>query len=209
MDIEKKWLQLEELFNLSREQMEQCKEYARLLLEHNEHCNLTAITQEAAVIKNHFYDSLILSKWIDLSLFSALADVGSGAGFPALPLKIAFPHLSILLIEMNKKRQAFLRTVCEALSLQDVEIAEYDWRTFLRVTQGEIPLFVARASLSVPELCRLFKPACSYNKAQLIYWASAGYEPEEKIIQYRQNEYEYKVGSKHRRLIQFAKSNAS
>ena len=71
---------------------------------------------------------------VDLNKVKVIVDVGSGAGFPGIPLKILFPHLGIILIEVNKKKQRFLQTVIRILELKDIEVCGLDWRTFLRKT---------------------------------------------------------------------------
>lgn len=200
------WEQLAQKEALSPEQLAAFKQYGELLLTKNENVNLTAITNMPGVIRHHFMDSLSLGHHYDMSKVTVMADVGTGAGFPALPLKIKYPHLKILLIDMNKKRQAFLRQVCTALGLEDVQIAEYDWRTFVRITQGEVDLFTARASLSVKELARMFKQASAYKEADLVYWASEKWEPEEKERAFIKEQWSYKIGSRTRQLVLLGKS---
>jgi len=204
----KLWNTFAEKEGLSEEQLSQFKRYAELLLDHNTRYNLTAIETIDQVIKYHFRDSIILRNACTVGNFSAIADIGSGAGFPAIPLKILFPEISMLLIEVTQKRQNFLQTVIDDLGLKDMQIYTNDWRTFLRTTQGEIPLFIARASLSVEELARMFKPSSSYNKATLCYWASWGYElPEGGPFKNCSFEtFSYKIAYKKRKLV-FIKSS--
>ncbi len=189
--------------NLSSEQASQFERYLALLLEWNDKINLTAITQPSQIIKDHFQDSLYLKEQVDLKTISMICDVGSGAGFPGIPLKIAFPHLKVILLEVTLKKVQFLTAVIKALDLQDIEVCELDWRTFLRKTNHTIDLFVTRASLPMEELLRVFKPSSPYNQRTIIYWASQHWVPTEKDKPFVVKEFSYKVGFKVRKLVFF------
>ena len=186
---------------MSEEQINQFKQYASLILEWNEKFNLTAITSLPEMITKHFADALVLRKYMDLKEIKNLMDVGSGAGIPGLPLKILFPHLSVILMEVNKKKLRFLKEALESLSLKNVELCDVDWRTFLRTTEGEIDLFVSRATLDPLELCRMFKPSSAYKKTKLVYWASETWEPDPKISKFVLDTKEYKLGYRKRKLV--------
>lgn len=82
--------------------------YCNFLLEYNEHTNLTAIREENEVYLKHFYDSLTITKVIDLNNVESLLDIGTGAGFPGMILKIFYPHLKVTLIDSNNKKIKFL-----------------------------------------------------------------------------------------------------
>ncbi|GGG26782.1 16S rRNA (guanine(527)-N(7))-methyltransferase RsmG [Paenibacillus abyssi] len=101
-------------------QLRQFEDYHRILVEWNEKMNLTGITEKAAVYEKHFYDSLSLAFFTDLNLVRNLADIGSGAGFPSIPLKICFPHLQITIVDSLNKRIQFLQHLCEELKLDHV-----------------------------------------------------------------------------------------
>lgn len=101
-------------------QLEQLETYYRLLVEWNEKMNLTGITERSAVYEKHFYDSLTLAEAVDLRSAVSLADIGSGAGFPSLPVKIVFPHMRITIVDALAKRIRFLEAVVSALDLKDV-----------------------------------------------------------------------------------------
>ncbi|MFD0674491.1 16S rRNA (guanine(527)-N(7))-methyltransferase RsmG [Cohnella sp. GCM10027633] len=105
---------------LSQEQMEQFEAYYALLVEWNEKMNLTGITERAAVYEKHFYDSLTLAKALDFNVVNSLADIGSGAGFPSIPLAIAFPHLKVTIVDALSKRIKFLEEVAARLGLRQV-----------------------------------------------------------------------------------------
>lgn len=107
--------------DLTDNMLEQLNRYYELLVEWNSKVNLTAITEENEVYLKHFYDSLTLCKVIDLNNEESLCDIGTGAGFPGIVLKICFPHLKLTLVDALNKRINFLKLVCEKLNLENVE----------------------------------------------------------------------------------------
>lgn len=106
---------------LSEQQMDQFARYYQLLVEWNQKMNLTAITDEKEVYLKHFYDSLTLlladCNWQEIN---TVCDVGAGAGFPTIPLKIALPHLQLTIVDSLNKRIQFLQHLVDALELTDV-----------------------------------------------------------------------------------------
>lgn len=106
---------------LTENQYEQFQKYFELLVEWNEKMNLTAITDESGVALKHFADSLSLLNFVDISQNSTLADVGTGAGFPGVVLKIARPDIRLTLIDSLNKRLVFLNEVCSQLGI-DAEL---------------------------------------------------------------------------------------
>lgn len=189
--------------NLTEPTVEAFKKYAALLEEWHERINITAIEGTKNIIRHHFQDSLRVADSIDFSTIKSIADVGSGGGFPGLPLKLKYPHLQVVLIEVSNKKIQFLETVIRELGLENVEVSPLDWRTFLRKTDYQIDLFLARASLHTDELVRLFKPGCRYHKARLVYWAAETWQPGPREEPYVKKSYEYTIGSRKRRCILF------
>ena len=96
------------------------EKYYELLINWNEKINLTAITEKKDVYLKHFYDSLTICKVIDLDSEDNFCDIGTGAGFPGIVIKIFFPHLKMVLVDSLNKRIKFLSVVCEELDLNDV-----------------------------------------------------------------------------------------
>lgn len=113
---------LEELhIQLAEEQIQQFIKYYEMLVEKNKVMNLTAITEFDEVIEKHFLDSLSLIKVYDLKKDISVLDMGTGAGFPGIPLKIAFPGLKVTLADSLNKRILFLQEVIDELHLENIE----------------------------------------------------------------------------------------
>ena len=108
--------------SLSENQADQLIRYSELLREWNEKINLTAITEPGEILSKHFLDCLSLIPYLRANFPQncTIIDVGTGAGFPGLVLKIAMPELKMVLLDSLQKRVRFLETVCEELSLEDV-----------------------------------------------------------------------------------------
>lgn len=132
--------------------------YCEMLLETNRVMNLTAIETTEDVYSRHFYDSLALMQFVSLEN-ARVIDVGCGAGFPGLPLKIADPSISLTLLDSLEKRIRFLSSVCEALNLPDVSCIHGRAEEFSRTEARESYDFaVSRAVAALPMLCELCLP---------------------------------------------------
>lgn len=107
--------------DLSDRQVEQFMRYKELLQEWNEKMNLTAITEDREVMTKHFLDCMTINKALDMDIQKTVIDIGTGAGFPGLVIKIAFPHLKVTLVDALKKRLNFLEVVITELGLTDIE----------------------------------------------------------------------------------------
>lgn len=197
---EKIWIEFQQNHKITDEQLEQFQKYKDLLSEWNKTINLTAIHDLSGIVRQHFEDSIALVEHIDLNNIKTIADVGTGAGFPAIPLKIIFPHLKILLLEVNKKKQQFLQALIDYLHLQDIKIVDLDWRTFLRTTQENIDLFVTRAAIDELELSRMFQPGCFYKNSKLVYWVTNEWEPHPRAKQFLREFKNYSLGKRQRKL---------
>jgi len=200
---EKVWADFQSSEQLTDRQLEQFQKYQAFLHARNKEFNLTAITDLSGVVRQHFVDSLALRKFVDLNSLKCIADIGSGAGFPGIPLKIMFPHLKVILLEVTKKKQQFLDEVITLLGLENIFICDIDWRNFVRTTEDEIDLFVTRAAIADEEICRAFRPACWYRNSTIVYWASELWEPAKKSTPFVHHIERYALGNKKRLLVFF------
>ena len=131
--------------------------YAELLAEKNKVMNLTAITDPAEVARLHFLDCAALLALADLR-GKTVVDVGTGAGFPGLPLKILEPSIQLTLLDAQRKRVDFLREVCEDLGLEDVECVHGRAEEFAQQHRETFDLAVSRAVAALPVLAELCLP---------------------------------------------------
>ncbi|MGX4687266.1 16S rRNA (guanine(527)-N(7))-methyltransferase RsmG [Vagococcus sp. JNUCC 83] len=146
---------------LSEQQMEQYDIYFRKLIEWNEKINLTAITDKNEVYLKHFYDSLTLAFERDMTgEHLKLCDVGSGAGFPSIPLKIAFPNISISIIDSLNKRINFLKELTKELGLEKVDLYHSRAEDFgqNKIFRESYDLVTARAVARLNVLAELCLP---------------------------------------------------
>ena len=102
---------------LSKEQYEKLSAYAEFLVEYNEKVNLTAITEPSEILRKHFIDSILLTKFTDIPANASIIDVGTGAGFPSVPIKIYRPDVNITLLDSLNKRIDFLKQLCQRIEI--------------------------------------------------------------------------------------------
>ena len=131
--------------------------YADLLVEKNKVMNLTAITEPADIAALHFLDSAALLTLADFR-GKTVADVGTGAGFPGLPLRIVEPSIRLTLLDAQNKRVEFLKEVCGDLGLEDVECVHQRAEEFAADRRESFDLVTSRAVAALPLLCELCLP---------------------------------------------------
>lgn len=154
-------------------QIEQLKRYMEILLEWNEKMNLTAITDPEEIWEKHFLDSILPFKDLSISNF---CDVGSGAGFPCLPVKIVFPHIHCTMIEPLQKRCRFLEHVIQELELKDVEVLNFRAEEFAKDHREVFDCISARAVARLNILLELCAPLCKVNGRLIFLKGRSGLE---------------------------------
>ncbi|MBU8575253.1 16S rRNA (guanine(527)-N(7))-methyltransferase RsmG [Bacillus pumilus] len=161
MNIEQFTAALEEKgMTLSPVQLEQFETYFRMLVEWNEKMNLTSITEKKEVYLKHFYDSISASFFIDFHKLTTICDIGAGAGFPSIPLKICFPHLHVTIVDSLQKRITFLNELAKGLNLQDTTFYHDRAETFgqRKEKRESYDLVTARAVARLSVLSELCLP---------------------------------------------------
>ncbi|MCT8138130.1 16S rRNA (guanine(527)-N(7))-methyltransferase RsmG [Anaerobacillus sp. CMMVII] len=145
---------------LNDTQMNQFELYYRELVEWNNKMNLTAITEEEAVYLKHFYDSISAAFFHDFTKPLRLVDVGAGAGFPSIPIKICFPHLHVTIVDSLNKRISFLQHLATTLNLKDVSFFHDRAEAFAKKKEHResYDLVIARAVARMPVLAELCLP---------------------------------------------------
>lgn len=148
---------------LSSETLNKLDIYASFLLEYNEHTNLTAIKDTEGVYLKHFYDSLTIIKCINLNEYKTLADIGTGAGFPGMVLKIVYPHLDVTLIDSNNKKVEFLKLLINKLELKNVCAINTRSEEYALSNLEKFDIVTARAVTTLPALIELCLPLVKVN----------------------------------------------
>lgn len=144
--------------NLTEEQLVQLDTYCNFLLEYNSHTNLTAIKEEDQVYLKHFYDSLTFIKAIDVTKYNNLLDIGTGAGFPGMVLKIVFPELEVTLLDSNNKKINFLQELASKLGLTKVNFYHGRAEDFCAKNRESFDIVTARAVTNMTALSELCLP---------------------------------------------------
>ena len=161
----------EQGFHLSDRQVEQFLMYYHKMIEVNKVMNLTAITEYEEVLEKHYLDSVMVSKFVDWKEDATVIDMGTGAGFPGIPLKILYPNLKVTLVDSLNKRVKFLGEVIDELGLENIEAIHaraeelgknLDYRE-------QFDFCVSRAVASLPILLELCIPFVKKNGCFIAY----------------------------------------
>lgn len=165
MNKEEFILELKKLgLTLNDIQLKQLDRYYQLLVEWNKVMNLTGITDEPQVYLKHFYDSLTIIKCINLNEEKTLCDIGTGAGFPGMVLKICFPNLDVTLVDSLKKRLDFLDNVIKELDLKSVKTVHARAEEFAVKNRECFDVVTTRAVASLNILLEYCLPLIKINK---------------------------------------------
>ena len=163
---------------LTETQIAQFKKYFELLVEWNEKMNLTAITDLEGVYLKHFYDSISTSFYFDFTKVQSVCDVGAGAGFPSIPIKICFPHLHITIVDSLNKRITFLNHLSEELGLNNVSFVHARAEEFGQNAKyrEQFDVVTARAVARLSVLSELCVPLVKQGGNFVALKAAAGQE---------------------------------
>ncbi len=148
---------------LTSQQLEKLNQFYELLISWNQKMNLTRIIEKEDVYLKHFYDSLTLSKVIDLKQDLTLCDVGSGAGFPGIVLKICFPNLKITLLDSLQKRVNYLNEIIKKLDLKNIEAIHTRAEDYAKQNREKFDIVTARAVANLKILSELCIPMVKVN----------------------------------------------
>ncbi len=143
--------------------LNQLQIYANFLKEYNEHTNLTRITKDEDIYLKHFYDSLTILKEIDLTQVNNLIDIGTGAGFPGMVLKIFFPNLKVTLLDSNNKKITFLQELQTKLGVDNLTLVHSRIETFALDNRETFDVVTSRAVANLITLTELALPLVKIN----------------------------------------------
>ena len=132
--------------------------YYEYLIEYNSHTNVTAITEKEEVYLKHFYDSLSVCTVFDFNKIDSLIDIGSGAGFPGVVLKIFFPHLNVTVLDSNNKKTTFISNLVEKLELEDIKVINSRAEDYAKDNLNTFDLCISRAVAYVDVITELSLP---------------------------------------------------
>lgn len=158
---------------LSSGQLDQLWTYHNLMRERNQDRELTRLIGFDSIVTKHYIDCMIIGQYFPMP--SPLLDIGTGPGFPGIPLKIRYPHLHIILGEPRPKRITFLREACRKIKLQNWEI--FDRKIVSRSFQRRVPAIITRAVETMDKTC-MRTSACLGEGGLLIFMKGPGVDPE-------------------------------
>lgn len=162
--------------NLTKKQINELEIYSNELIKYNNHTNLTAIKNKEDIYLKHFYDSLTLVLTTNFNEINNLLDIGTGAGFPGLVLKIAFPHIQVTLLDSNNKKTKFLEYMKDILKLENVEIINDRSEKYIENYRESFDVVTARAVKNLPVLSELCIP---FTKVGGYFLAMKGHNQDE------------------------------
>lgn len=182
---------------LDDEKLDKLDKFYHLLISWNEKINLTTIVKEEEVYLKHFYDSLTLVKAVNLQDNLTLLDVGTGAGFPGIVLKIVFPNLKITLLDSLNKRINYLNEIIKELELTGIDTVCYRCEDYVKNNREKYDIVVARAVSSLQVLSEIIIPTVKVNGVFIAMKSSVDYEIDNSLDIIK------KLDSKIEKIIEF------
>ena len=202
--------------DITEEQLNKLETYYEMLIEYNKVMNLTGITEKEEVYLKHFYDSLTINKIIDLKEVNTLCDLGSGAGFPGIVLKIVFPNIKITLVDSLNKRINFLNEVIAKLNLGNIEAIHSRIEDYSLLHNEEYDVVTARAVAPINILLELGVRLVKVGKYFIAMKGNVENEPDyvnciKKLDIQEENKiiFNLPVENSTRTLIKFIKKNST
>lgn len=207
---------IDELLKLNIEikdiQLQKLEKYCEILERENKLYNLTAITEKESVFLKHFYDSLTIVKIIDLNNES-LCDLGTGAGFPGMVLKIIFPKLKVTLIDATLKKCNFLEKVIKELKLENIKVVNARVEEYAKIEREKYDIVTARAVAPLKHLLEYGVPLLKVNGTFVAMKGNVNEELDNidnyldklKIKQDKRIDFQLPLENSHRTLISFIK----
>jgi len=177
-------------------QLEQLEKYYEVLINENQKYNLTSITNKDDVYLKHFYDSLTISKIINLNSGS-LCDIGTGAGFPGIVLKIFYPNLKVTLVDSTLKKCKFLELVINELNLTNIEVLNKRAEEFSKVVREKYDIVTSRAVAPLKHLLEYSIPLLKVGGTYIAMKSDISKEID------RISNYEQKLNIKQENIIEF------
>lgn len=177
--------------------LEQLDKYYEILVSENSKYNLTSITAKDAVYLKHFYDSLTLSKIIELDNQS-LCDIGTGAGFPGIVLKIVFPNLKVTLVDATLKKCNFLEMVINKLNLTNIEVINARAEDYSKTTRERFDIVTSRAVAPLKHLLEYSIPLVKVGGTYIAMKSDLSKELEGI------NKYEQKLSIHEQKILKFS-----
>lgn len=162
--------------DITKKQLEQLKKYYELLIDWNEKINLTSIIDKKQVYLKHFYDSLTIAKIINLNEIENMCDIGTGAGFPGLVIKIFFPHIDITLVDSMNKRLLFLDELIRDLQLSNIRTLHARAEDYAKDVREKYSLVTSRAVAPLNILSEYCLPLVKVGKFFIAYKANISQE---------------------------------
>lgn len=163
MNKEEFLIKLKELnVNYTEEMINQLEIYKSFLIEYNKHTNLTRIVDEEEIYLKHFFDSLTIAKVIDLNKINNLIDVGTGAGFPGMVIKIFYPNIDVTLLDSNNKKTTFLNELKKKINI-DVNIINDRIENYSKNNLNKFDIVTSRAVANLRVLSEISLPLVKEN----------------------------------------------